>query len=84
MSEFPSLEKYLKVEPSYKMPKEDDYESDIMTHWIFTSYDITLEQKRALYKKKKLKNIKPNSKLYDIISDNIDKIIDDTFINQSG
>ncbi len=50
-----------------------------MTHWIFTSYDMTIEQKKALYKKKKLKDIDPNSKLYDAISDNIDKIIDDIF-----
>ena len=84
MPEFPSLEKYLNVEPSYKMPKDDDYEADIMTHWIFTSYDMTIEQKKALYKKKKLKNIDTKSKLYDDISDNIDKIIFDNFTNQSG
>lgn len=83
MSEFPSLEKYLKVEPSYKMPKDDDYEADILTHWIFASYGMTIEQKKALYKKKKLKNLDPTSKLYDAISDNIDKIIFDNFTNQS-
>ena len=84
MPEFPSLEKYLNVEPSYKMPKDDDYEADILTHWIFASYDMTIEQKKALYKKKKLKNIDPKSKLYDAISDNIDKIIFDNFTTQSG
>ena len=77
MTEFPALEKYLKMEPSFKSIKDDDYKNDIMTHWIFTSYDMTIEQK-------KLKNIDPNSKLYDAVSDNIDKIIDDIFINQNG
>lgn len=81
MSEFPSLEKYLKVEPSYKMHKDDDYEADILTHWIFASYGMTIEQKKALYKKKKLKNIDPKSKLYDAISDNIDKVIMDNYVN---
>ena len=84
MTEFPALEKYLKMEPSFKSIKDDDYKNDIMTHWIFTSYDMTIEQKKALYKKKKLKNIDPNSKLYDAVSDTIDKIIDDIFINQNG
>ena len=84
MTEFPALEKYLKMEPSFKSIKDDDYKNDIMTHWIFTSYDTTIEQKKALYKKKKLKDIDPNSKLYRAVSDNIDKIIDDLFINQNG
>ena len=43
-----------------------------------------IEQKKALYKKKKLKSIDPTSKLYDAISDKIDKIVFDNFTNQSG